>query len=72
MAGTINGCLEEVDFSTMDSHEASKTLLELLVHKLEDLPAEARVEMAAVKFDESSGKRTMQRLFSSRLFGVAT
>jgi hypothetical protein len=36
------------------------------------LPAQSRVEMAAVKLDESSGKRTMQRLFSSRLFGVAT
>jgi 20S proteasome alpha/beta subunit len=71
MAGTINECLEETDFSTMDSQEASKKLLEMF-HKLEDLPAESRVEMAAVKLDESSGKRTMQRLFSSRLFGVAT
>jgi 20S proteasome alpha/beta subunit len=69
LAATVNERLETMDVSSLNREEASQEIVEFLSN-LKELSAESRVEIATVGCDESSGKRRMQRLFSSRLFGI--
>ena len=68
IAATLNNRLETIDLSNCNEEEASHKIVELL-SILEELPAESRAEIATVGWGPS-GKQRMQRLFSSRLFGI--
>ena len=70
LVGTVNERLETMDVSSLNQEEASQQIVEVLSNLEELLPAKSRVEIATVGCDESSGKRRMQRLFSSRFFGI--
>jgi hypothetical protein len=67
LAATVNDHLETMDCSQWNAQETCRQILQVIFDL--DLPAESRVEVACVGAHES-GKRRMQRLFSSRLFGL--
>jgi 20S proteasome alpha/beta subunit len=69
LAGLVNERLQAVDWSQYDKEEVAKKLIEMM-SELEEVPSEARIELASISSDQS-GNRRLQRLFSSRLFGVA-